>query len=489
MKKLLFPFAALFAGTVSGSTPVAIGDRLELFVDHHLIERLDNVRLELGTPVERENLLRFDEPWEGPTSGAYVTVLQDGDRYRMYYRGGRHDATGKREKDTEVTCYAESRDGIRWEKPRLGLHAFAGSTANNIVYPAEARRIAHNFAAFVDHRPGVPASERYKAVGGGERKLYRLVSADGVNWRDFAPEPIFDGYALDTMNVPLWSPAEQVYAIYLRTSTGGGTPEKPKFSGVRTISRSVSKDFVTWSKPEPMSFGDTPPEHLYTNATQPYFRAPHILIALPLRFVPDRQVVSQAEMEAWGVDRNQRNAAGDAVLLTSRGGTVYDRTFMESFMRPGLDPKRWTARNNFPALGVVPTGADEMSLYVCSHYTLPDYHLRRYTLRTDGFASARAGAAGGVLETKLLTFTGHSLVLNCSTSAAGGIRLELLDADGRPFPGFDVAASETIVGDSIARTVRWKKNPSLAALAGRPVKLRFHLKDADLYSFRFAPEL
>src|SRR5690606_38793850 len=170
---------------------------------------------------------------------------------------------------------------------------------------------------------------------------------------------IFEGYALDTMNVALWSSAEQVYVIYLRTSTRGGTPERPKFSGVRSVSRSVSKDFITWSKPEPMSFGDTPPEDLYTNATTPYFRVINISIALPLRFVPGRQVLSMQKLDAWGVDARQRGAAGDVVLMSTRGGTVYDRTFMESLLRPGLDRKAWSARNNYAALGVVPTGPEE----------------------------------------------------------------------------------------------------------------------------------
>jgi len=347
--------------------------------------------------------------------------------------------------------------------------------------------VSHNFSAFLDDRPGVPANERYKAVGGGMQKLYRLVSADGIRWRNFSEEPLFSGYGLDTHNVAIWSPSEQLYAIYLRTGTEGGTTEKPVFRGVRSVARSVSKDFNTWSKPELMSFGDTPPEHLYTNATHPYFRAPHLLIALPMRFVANRQVLSQKELDAQGVARNQQKDTGDAVLMSSRGGNNYDRTFMESFIRPGLDRKTWSARNNYPALGVLPTGPEEMSIYLSGHYTLPDNHLVRYSLRTDGFAAVKGPYSGDHLITKPIVFSGQKLVLNYSTSAAGSLRVELLDASGQPLPGYTSKDCLTVIGDEIAREITWKKGADVSALAGRPIKLKFILQDADLYSFRFAP--
>jgi hypothetical protein len=485
--KTVIPLLAFLAGfaRLGAATPIDIGDRLELFVDRHLIERMDDVRLELGRPRAEEIVFHFNEPWEGSTSGAYFTVIQDGDLHRMYYRGR---SVGRDDKAVQVTCYAESRDGIRWEKPKLRIHDYNGSKENNIVYPAEPRVIAHNFCPFLDSRPGVPAAERFKAVGGGSpRGLTRLVSADGLHWREFRPDPVFANYALDSMNVPMWSPSEQVYAIYLRTLEGDPKPPGTKRppGAVRTVSRSISRDFVTWSKPEPMDFGGAPMEHLYTNATQPYFRAPHLLIALPMRFVPNRRVLSREEMDRFGVGATQRTATGDSVLMTSRGGNRYDRTFMESFIRPGLDRKTWSARNNYPGLGIVPTGPAEMSIYVSGHYTLPDNHLRRYSMRTDGFASIRAPYAGGELLTKPLRFTGRRLVLNYSTSAAGSVRVEVQDEAGRPLAEFSGGEADEIVGDEITHVVTWKGRNDLSGLAGRAVRLRFILKDADLYSFRF----
>lgn len=479
------PFLLLLAGvSTAGAEVIDIGSRRELFVDHHMIDRLDNVRLELAAPVNAGVALRFDQPWE--YAAGFVSVIKDGDRYRMYYRGG-SKKDGKYDTDAEVTCYAESPDGINWTKPELGLHAFRDHKATNIILSATENRVSHNFAPLLDDRPGVPPEERYKAVGGkgptGEPStgLVRYVSADGIHWKPYAiKEPLFPRYALDSLNVLAWIPEEQCYAIYLRTWSEGGVPSQPKFKGIRTISRSTSKDFIHWTEPTPMTFGDTPLEHLYTNNTQPYFRAPHILISLPFRLWPDRQIYSDEEQLAWGVSAAQTKGLTDAVFMTSRGGNSYDRTFMESFIRPTANKLTWHARETQPSLGVVPINADEMSFFVTNEYTLPTQYLSRYVLRTDGFASAHAGYTPGTLLTKPLKFRGRKLRLNYSTSAAGSITIRLLDEKKQV-----IATSEEIIGNEIDGIVKWKDNFDPAKVSGQPIRLQFTLKDADIFAFQF----
>ena len=89
------------------------------------------------------------------------------------------------------------------------------------------------------------------------------------------------------------------------------------------------------------------------------------------------------------------------------------------------------------------------------------------------------------MVTKPLIFSGSELVINYSTSAAGSVRIEIQDAEGKPLPGFGMEDATEIYGDDVERVVPWKGGASLAALAGKPVRLRFVLKDADLYSLRF----
>jgi hypothetical protein len=178
----------------------------------------------------------------------------------------------------------------------------------------------------------------------------------------------------------------------------------------------------------------------------------------------------------------------DAVLLTSRGGTRYDRTFREAFLRPGLRAQQWVSRSNYPALNVVQTGPAEMSCYVNADYAQPVAHLRRYSWRLDGFASVHAPYEGGELLTKPITFSGSRLFLNFSTAAAGGIRVEAQDAGGKPIPGFTLADSAELLGDDIERAVHWKSGDDVSRLAGQVVRLRFVMKEADVFALRFADE-
>ena len=155
--------------------------------------------------------------------------------------------------------------------------------------------------------------------------------------------------------------------------------------------------------------------------------------------------------------------------------------FMEGFLRPGLDAGNWTDRNMYIGVGVVPTGPGEMSVYYAEHFKLPTVRIRRGTLRTDGFVSAAAGYSGGELVTRPLTFTGGEMLLNYSTSAVGSIRVELQGVDGRPLDGFRMSDSPELYGDEIERAFPWGNGANLASLAGRRVRLRLAMKDADLF--------
>lgn len=159
---LLFAMANIAVADESSPQAVSIGDRRELFVDRFLVKRLDGAGITVALATTAEVVVKFDRPWEGPFVG-YITVMQDDDRLRMYYRG--RPKAGSDGSDDEVTCYAESRDGVHWEKPNLRLHEVAGTLDNNVVL-ANATPVSHNFCPFKDANPACPADERYKALGG-----------------------------------------------------------------------------------------------------------------------------------------------------------------------------------------------------------------------------------------------------------------------------------------------------------------------------------
>lgn len=460
------------AAAAQDAQSIALGSRLEPIVDGFLIDTMQGVELRLQTPRPAENVLYFDKPWEGRFCG-YVTVIKDGRYYYLYYRGvpeaGQDGNTG------EVTCYAISVDGVHWEKPELGIYEVRGTRENNIIL-ADQAPFSHNFAPFLDTRPGVPADQRFKAVAGTSKSgLCGFVSPDGIHWSKLREEPLITEGAFDSQNIAFWSESEGQYCCFLRVFS----------DGIRSIAKSTSPDFVTWTIPVEMSYGDTPREHLYTNQTKPYFRAPHIYAAIAARFMPGRRVVTEEMMTAMKGEAAYSGDCSDAVFLTSRGGTAYDRTFMEGLLRPGIGYENWTSRTNYPAYGIVPVGETEMSFYVQRNYGQDTAHLQRIMLRLDGFASVHAPYKGGEMLTKPLTFAGSRLVINYSTSAAGSVKVEVQDAQGQPVPGFTLEDCDEIIGDEIARSVTWKKSTAIESLAGQPVRLRFVIKDADLYSLQF----
>ena len=196
---------------------------------------------------------------------------------------------------------------------------------------------------------------------------------------------------------------------------------------------------------------------------------------------PSRFVYERMPTPGWpggtGVD--------DAVFMSSRDGLRFDRSFMEAFVRPGLDRENWHERSIYVERGILHNAPGEMSLYGMEHKDLPTMRIRRYALRTDGFVSVNAAYSGGEFTTHPLVFTGSELEINYSTSAVGSVRVEVQDAGGRPQPGLSLDDSAEIFGDEIDGVARWNGAPGLAALAGKPVRLRFALRDADLYAFRF----
>lgn len=445
-----------------GKAPVDIGARLELFIDDYLLDgQSDGAERRLHHPVHRNVIMELDQPWESENITAHMSVVQDAQRVLLYY-------TVRPPGQRKTTALLESKDGIHFTRPNLGRVEFEGSTDNNLLFRngPTGGPSGSAFAPFIDENPKATSDQRFKAVARPGFSL--LASPDGINdWVELARSVIEEG-PYDTQNLAFWDPNYELYAGYLRA--------RPEQRGkVRDIRRTVSKDFIEWTEPEHLDYYDERWEHLYTNNIRPYFRAPHIYIATPARFVGHRQKVP---------DHEQRGIS-DAILMTSRDGKTFYR-WEEGFLRPGPDWEVWTDRNNYPAWGMIQTGPDEISMYWTEHYRHPGMRIRRGTLRLDGFVSLHAGARD-VEEflTRPLIFDGERLEINYATSAIGTIRIELCDEAGEPLDGFSLADSDLIFGNEIAATVTWNNRSDLAAVAGRPVRLRIRLHDADLYSIRF----
>ncbi len=521
----------------SSTIPIDIGSRLELMLDDYLIARLSGgAELRLNKPVPREVALVTDRPWEGNACG-YFTIFQDGDIYRMYYRGNQFvmtETTLDEASHPVVVCYAESDDGVNWVKPDLGLVEFNGSTKNNIILSSQHSSFpVSDFAPFKDANPNAAPDAKYKAwtVGTAPRGLHPLKSPDGIHWTPMSDEAVITVGLFDSQNLAFWDTVRGEYRDYHRNEfridktmesgyvsaefridkTGeepyaaqkvkGGQGESLRGSRYgRDILTATSNDFIHWSEPEYVNYTQGRTDELYINTISPYFRAPHIFLGLPVRYIDrgwsdameDLPELEERRRRANVVER-YGSALCDGMFMSSRDGQTFN-LWQESFLRPGLRPQdNWVYGDNYPGWGLVATrsifaGApDELSFYATEGYWRGEsMNLRRYTLRVDGFASVQAPLSGGELITRPLIFAGRELVLNFSASAAGSIQVELLrDQMDMPIEGFGLEDCIEVLGDDLNRVVRWSGGKDLKSLSGVPLRLRFILKDADLYSLRF----
>ena len=499
MTRLLFVSTAIlvfWTSTAPADEPIALGDRRELFVDDYLIDSMTNVTLKLHKPARKEVAVTFDQPWEG-NGGGYTTVFQDGDKYRMYYHawqipGSDPDTPGHR----LVMGYAESPDGITWTKPNLGLFEYNGSKENNIVLNDIKGTECHDLSPFVDTNPKAKPEAKYKAVGYAHslqpRGLWAFQSPDGIHWKPMQDGPVYTQGAFDTQNITFWSEQEGRYVMYYRVFV----------DGVRHIERAVSDDFLHWKREGLLDFGDGGPvrtEQFYVNQIKPYYRAPHILIGFPARYCERGNGVSTDKLPEQKSRKFRGSHAArygyavtDSVLITSRDGKTFRRS-NEPFLQPGLRTRcNWSYGDNYIAWQVVetaPTEDDtprEMSLYATeAYFTGNSSRLRRYTMRIDGFVSAHTTHTPGELVTKPFTFDGKQLSLNFGTSAPGYVKVELQTADGKPIEGFTEADADVLFGDSLDRTVSWKGKEDVSTLAGKPIRMRLVMMEADVYSWKF----
>lgn len=442
-----------------------IGSRREPLVDDYLLDRLrGQIGLVVQQPMAKDVALTADKPWEGNTS-AYYTLIQDRDKLRVYYRGSHFDEKSKKATHREVTCYAESTDGLHFTKPELGLFEFDGSKGNNIVWDGPG---THCFTPFKDENPRCEPDAPYKALTLVKGGLLPLKSSDGIHWLPMSDKPVITKGAFDSQNLAFFDTHLGKYREYHRA-----------FRLVRDIMTGTSDDFLRWTDPVWLDYPDVAPQHLYTNTVQNYPGAPHVLIGFPTRFLPKTQQT-------------------EPTLMVSRDGQSFHR-YLEAVIPPTAPEKRDGNRSNYMAWGIVrlPGHDGEWSVYAKeAYYTGPGSRIRRFAYREDGLvalstlSSATSGTETGAntgegeAVTRPLTFTGQALILNYRTARSGSIRVEIQDAEGKPLAPFTADASR-LRGNELADRVTWGEHADLSQLAGKPIRIRFVLENAQLFSFRF----
>ena len=218
-------------------------------------------------------------------------------------------------------------------------------------------------------------------------------------------------------------------------------------------------------------------QHLYTNAVQPYGRAPHLLIGFPTRYLPDE---------------GQRV---EPTLMTSRDGLHFHR-WLDPVVPESAPKDRGGNRSNYMTWGLVeiPSRPNHLSVYATeAYYTGPDSRVRRFEYRKDGFVSIRAGGDAGELVTNPISLgrLAGRLTVNYQTHKNGAIRVAIEEPKGQSIAGYTLASCKPLKGDSLQQQVAWKDGGDISHLRRNhpTVRLRFEMKNADLFSLQFQPWL
>jgi len=469
----------------------------EVCWDMHLAEKAENVRLQMHKPVRRNVVMECDRAWEGTVG--YLAVQKVGEKYRLYYR-----SSGEAVSKNALFCVAESTDGIRFERPDLHMVDLGDGGKNNVFFTED--RFIDNFSVFQDPNPDCPPEQKYKALSlvlstdGKVKELALYTAPDGLHFTFARILPIKGVF--DTYNVLLWDEKEKLYRAYIRDfhgKDGADFPHVPDEAimehAIRDIRLTTSPDLVNWSTPEKLCFGEESEDlQLYTNQVIRYSRA-DIFLGMPTRYVNRakdtvnfRYLPGLYGIRKKSLEKGSRlgTAMTDCVLMTSRDGFRFARCD-DAFLTPGIEREdNWVYGDCYMAYGMAETACEEnpavkeISLYTMEGYRTKVRKIVRHTVRQDGFFSWRGDFAGGSITTIPITFAGDSLNVNFATSALGSLRVQICSTDGEPLEGYD---SGVLFGDALERSVEFAK--PLSALAGKPVRLRFTLKDCDLYSFCF----
>lgn len=497
---------------------INLGKYREVFWDDRIVDlKQTSAEKRLHHPVRKEKVMECDQLWEGDAC-YFPRILRDGALYRMYYFAGCFGALRETPPPDSVgepmrVCYAESEDGIHWNKPNLGLCYYNGSTNNNIILDAMSddwhNPKTHGGSLFVikDTNPASPKNEVYKAVYGvslnGRNALKYVASADGIHFR-YVRTILEIPFCFDSLNSIHFNEEHGKYICYFRGWHTSSQSENEALrpgnrDNTRDIRRMESDDFVHWTQPKKLNFGnDAPDFQLYTNAIEPYYRAPHLLVGFPGRYY-DRGIWTDSYEQLCGKALRRKRmeiqprfgyAVTDTLFMCSRDTLNFTRP-NEAFIRPEQENAwSWVYGENFVSAGLfevpseIPGGFPELSMLVTARRFTDDprgVFLYRYAIRPDGFISRSADYLPKELVTKPFRFDGDSLLLNFETSALGYVKIEILDKNSRPIEGY---RSCELFGNTIDRRVSFER--SIAELRDIPIRLKFTLSDADIYSFRFS---
>ncbi len=474
--------------------PMEIGREPQFVFDLHTVDCTWSLR-EKQEPIRRvfhackkhgdRPLLTGDQP-------SHFWVVRDADTglFRLWYQLNHEvEYPQGRQKGQNVfetyMAYAESRDGLTWERPALDL--FKGLTEqklpnNCVLFRPKAPRNAFDTPQIVE----VPEADRrgyrylmlYLGAGADSpRRMIRLVgSQDGIHW-DLEHDQLISPIGSDHANCIIYNSDRKEYDLFLRAKQiylAPGQGKNPLDAGQsrRGVARMTSPELWTEWRSQPQTI--MTPDEVDADAGYNYF------YGMPVR---------RHAGIYWGFLQSFRlNDYMHAELTWSRNGIDFERLparpkLIEYGPKGSWDDTMILACPNWIEVG------NEWWIYY-NGWDGPHETPKRTggiglaKIRKEGFISQHGPAGGGVVCTRSLRWPGGDLLVNAD-ARAGELKVRVSDEFRKPIAGFNYDDGPTFTGDSVAQSIQWKTG-SLDSLKGRNIRLEFSLKNADLYTFRAA---
>ena len=427
--------------------------------------------------------LRADRPWEA--SIGWVTVIQDGGKYRCWYTVafpkplGAENAVeqvfhgdGQSETGTRGMCYAESRDGAHWEKPLLGLFVFDGSKDNNIVSLWQ-----HESAVFRDD--SAPTEARYKCFiwdrisadpNRPDYGLYGAVSADGYRWTALSMPAVH--YFCDTQNIACWDEQKRKYVGYFRRHLGG-----------RAIGYAETDDFARWPLPEIISHPgalDNPSDDYYNNGFTRHPDDPSTKLIFTSVYHHDSDLVNvrlglthEGKVINW--------VSYDPIVEVGKAGE-WDCAAV--YVGPNMVrlPDGTLA---VPYHGCENTHGESYGSFYGKDYRDGESACAWAIWDGDRLGGIEAEHHGEFWCIPEETFSGGPIEINARTTKVGSVEVELWEYfAAKPIPGYTFAECIPFRGNELWAALRWRGKDGLSELKDSRIILRFRLSSAKVFGYR-----
>ncbi len=503
-----------------------VGTRRQLFIDNDVIAVVKNLtRRQHGPKKHPDNpLIKRDKPWEVTTyfrTNGFSVVRDPADGLFKCWYEDYYDYFGSDESKLfqgNRVFYARSEDGLLWEKPPLGRQILDGRDTNS-VFPDDPDRMISCASVLLDLEETDP-SRRFKMVyylrardfnfpkrtpagrhGGG---LCLAFSPNGIDWTHYSGNPIFPVWMGDA-EILYRDPLTRQYVIFGRYGGQAGSSQHPEFEGWfapvspgrpegmwgtrRRSFRTESADCMSWPTPT-LVFDPDQRDNLddgHYNFVSWRTGEQHLGLLMVLHQVDntiDMYLHHSRDGLAW--DRLVEHRP-----FIPRGGLGSHDQFLIEASNPPLEigDELWfyyggvNVHHDWWIFGreeglAVPEATDP-ALAQNGH------HLCLATMRLDGYVSLDATVREGWVETKPVFSTGNRLLINGRCKSDGYIEVEVMDNWNNVWDKYSRDRCETFTGDAVRHQVKWSGRETVSEVPSA-VKLRFHLRNAELYSFQFA---